>query len=155
MQQIPQEWLDQLAGNDPRLSAAGATTAREVIDAMYALANALTYPQDHHGNTIDLTYILAPLAYHLALAGVRVHPEKALIKQRPIPGQGVVEGACEWVGVDEPDAAAPIDGAITLERLAAMSPAEQAAAMQQYGLSAQPNTDAGWHTKTRITQEDS
>lgn len=152
---IPLHWKEHLAGGDDRLPKNRAEQRDEVVKAMYDLADAMSYPQDQHGNTIDLTYIVAPIAYHLALAGARVHPDKALIKQRLVPGQGVVDGSVEWVGIDEPDPEPDQDPSrITLADLANMPPAQQAAAMQKLGIAAQPDPSAGWHTKTKITTEE-
>lgn len=147
---IAPQWEEHLAGGDPRLTE-NPEMAREVIDAMYDLAEVLAYPVDHHGNVIDLTYVLPPLAYHMALAGARVHADRALIKARPIEAQGVVEGGVEWVGAQEPE----VTGATTLADLASMSPAARAAAIQKLGgAQHEPDPDAGWHTKTRISTEE-
>lgn len=150
---IPDQWTEHLAGEDPRLDEVPGARD-EVIAAMHDLAEALTYPQDHHGNVIDLTYILAPLAYHLALAGARVHPDRALIRPRSIPGDGVVEGAVEWVGANTPDPEPTPATGITLDQLATLPVEQQAELLRQHGLGATPDPAAGWHTRTKITTED-
>jgi hypothetical protein len=56
------------------------------------------------GEVIYVGEKLVHIAWHLARAGVDVHPEKAIIKRRAIPNRpNQFAGLCDWVPWDSPD----------------------------------------------------
>jgi hypothetical protein len=87
------------------------TDMREVEATVLQFADHLRYPlarPDHNGNHAVLLTNYIPdlhdtLSYHYARLGWRWHPEKALIKQRPIVG-GLFDDLVAYVPVDESDA---------------------------------------------------
>lgn len=71
---------------------------------MRRIADALAYMRGPTGEVIFIGEKIPSIAWHLARAGVDVHPEKAIIKRRAIrdrPGQ--FAGMVDWVPVDSPD----------------------------------------------------
>ena len=81
----------------------------ELTAAMYRIADALRYIRGPTGELIYVGEKIPHIAWHLARAGVDVHPERAVIKARPIPDRpGQFCGMVDWVPVDwpEPDFAA-------------------------------------------------
>lgn len=83
---------------------------REIEATMLQFADDLRYPlarPDAQGRHAVLMMNGLPdlpdtLAYHFARRGWRWHPEKAMIKPRPVVG-GVFDDLVAYVGVDEPD----------------------------------------------------
>lgn len=77
----------------------------ELSAAMRRLADSLEFITTATGEVIYLDgKTRLGIAWHQARAGGDVHPEKAIIKRRPVPARpGGVAGAVEWVDVDAPD----------------------------------------------------
>lgn len=137
-------------------------TAEELTAAVTTIAEALHYPVDHRGRVYDVKFLQPAIAYHLARAGFRFHPELALIKQRRLPPTpGVVEDAVEWV---HPDAADSIDDELagaTIEDINRLSPAARAELIRRLGGDPQPAADdtplearTPWHVETTIQFEE-
>lgn len=129
----------------------------ELSDAMYDIAECLTYPKDSKGRTYDVRFILPVLAFHLAAAGVRWHPELAIIKKRVRPpAPGVVEDAVDWVPINAPDSVEDELAGATLDDLDRLSPAARAVLMRRLGgepHAADPadlDAAAPWHVETSI-----
>ena len=79
--------------------------AADMRQAMYDLANDMTYPVDQDGNVMDLHWLIPLLSFHLARCGYRKHGDEAVITQIPHPraGQpGFAENAVLYVPVDTP-----------------------------------------------------
>lgn len=71
---------------------------------MRRLADALQFMRGPTGELLFVGPKLPQIAWHLARAGADVHPERAVIKPRPIPNQpGQMAGMVDWVPVDWPD----------------------------------------------------
>lgn len=71
---------------------------------MNRLADALQYMRGPTGEVLFVGPKLIQIAWHLARAGADVHPERAVIKARPVPNQpGQMAGMVDWVPVDWPD----------------------------------------------------
>jgi hypothetical protein len=116
----------------PEAAGQRLALAREIEATMLQFADHLRYPlarPDKDGRHAVLMMNYLPdlpdtLSYHYARAGWRWHPEKALIKQRPIVG-GLFDDLVAWVDVDEPDSpitmphpdSSIIDHKPTLDRL--------------------------------------
>lgn len=92
------------------------------------------------GQPAELIYVgekAMHIAWHLARAGVDVHPERAVIKARPARDQpGQFPGMVDWVPVDWPD---PEPG--TPDAPSALAP--------DIDLDALDNA-LPWHVKTKI-----
>ncbi|AVO21962.1 minor tail protein [Mycobacterium phage Adonis] len=140
--------------------------ANSTVDAMYDIAEALTYPVDSRGRRYDVRFLLPVIAYHLARAGCVVDPARAVIKKRRLPPTGgVVEDAVDWVPLDAPDSIEDeLDGA-TLDDLPHLSAAAQAefrrralgeppapTAVDDQGVDLDER--APWHVETSITFDD-
>jgi hypothetical protein len=125
--------------------------------AAAALIGDLRYPEAPDGTTVDVTYFAVILAYHLARCGWRLDPQKRQIKPRKITAQGVVAGAIEWVGVEEPDDPLADLPNMTMKEINALDPVQRAIAIRRIGGPELPDLPkaAGWHTKTKlnITEE--
>ena len=132
--------------------------------AMYDIADALQYPVDTKGRVYDIRFMLPTIAYHLARAGVRVHPELAVIKPRRLPPTpGVIEDAIEWVHIDAPDRIDDELAGATLDDIDRLSPAARAELIRRLGggdpaavNTADDDLDerAPWHVETRIHFDD-
>lgn len=117
--------------------------------AMYAVADALEYPVDNHGRVYDLRYLIPLLAYHLPRAGIGPVDGLAVVKKRLLPpGEGVAEGAVEWVPLDAEDSVEDELARVTsFDDLSNLSPAARAVAIRRMGGSpetaaaANPTTD--------------
>lgn len=85
-----------------KLTREQAIEVNDVIEELYQAALDGIGPG---GQTLGmLPDLLKSWCFHYALAGVRVVPEKALIKRRPYRDQtGMFKGAHEWVSIDTPD----------------------------------------------------
>jgi len=73
------------------------------VQAMYDLANDLTYPADEQGNQMHIHWLIPMLSLHLAKCGYRKIESEAEIKQIVHPragAPGVVEDAVLYVPVD-------------------------------------------------------
>ena len=71
---------------------------------MYRIADALRFMRGPTGDMIFVGEQLPSIAWHLARAGVDVHPDKAIIKARAVPDRpGQFAGMVDWVPVDWPD----------------------------------------------------
>lgn len=130
--------------------------------AMYDLADLLQYPVDSKGRVYDIRFMLPTIAYHLARAGVRCHPELALIKSRRLPPTpGIIEDAVEWVSINAPDRIDDELAGATLDDIDRLSPAARAELVRRLGGNdpAAVNTEtlderAPWHVETRIHFDD-
>lgn len=58
------------------------------------------YPQDKEGNRMDSSHFVWLVAYHMIRRGWR-RSAAPVIKSRPVEAPGVVEGAIEWVPIDD------------------------------------------------------
>jgi hypothetical protein len=94
----------------PERVGAALVEAAEIESTMLQFAEHLKYPlarPDEKGRHAVLMMNYLPdlpdtLAYHYSRMGWRWHPEKALVKQRPVVG-GVFDDLVAYVGLDEPD----------------------------------------------------
>lgn len=85
-------------------------TAAEIEEAMLQFADHLRYPQarpnkDGAHAVLMMNYLPDlpdTLSYHFVRLGWRWHPEKAMVKQRPIVG-GLFDDLCAYVDPSEPD----------------------------------------------------
>ena len=137
--------------------------AADIDAAMNDIAELLTYPVDHRGRVYDCRFLIPQISFHLARAGVRWHPELAVIKKRRLPPTpGVVEDAVEWV---HPDAADSIEDELagaTLDDVGRLSTAARAALIRRLGGDAEPvaatdpdlDSRAPWHVETTIQFDD-
>ena len=81
----------------------------ELTAAMHRIFDALNCMRGPAapGQQAELIYVgekALHIAWHLARAGVDVHPERAVIKSRAAkPGIGQLPGMVDWVPVDWPD----------------------------------------------------
>lgn len=141
------------------------TTAREarqladdITAAMNDIAELLTYPVDHHGRVYDVRFLIPQLSFHLARAGVRWHPELAVIKKRRLPPTpGVLEDAVEWVHPDAPDSIDDELAGATVDDLHRLSAAARAELIRRLGGDPQPaaaditlDERTPWHVETTI-----
>lgn len=129
---------------------------REQELAMLELLQDLRYPISKDGSVLDTTFIAALVAYHLVRCGWRPDPDKRIIKARKVVAKGVVEGAVEWVGVDEPDdPLSNLDG-MTMADINRLSPNMRAEALRRMGGPELPDlpTNPGWHVSTSLKIED-
>src|SRR6478609_942684 len=79
-------------------------TKEELTAAMARIADALQWMRGPTGELIFLGDKIPHIAFHLARAGVDVHPDKAIIKARAIPNRpGQFAGMKDWVPIDWPD----------------------------------------------------
>lgn len=132
--------------------------ADEITDAMNDIAELLTYPVDHHGRVYDVRFLIPQLSFHLARAGVRWHPELAVIKKRRLPPTpGVIEDAVEWVHPNAPDSIDDELAGATVDDLGRLSAAARAELIRRLGGDPQPaaadiNLDerTPWHVETSI-----
>jgi len=77
--------------------------AAAMHQAMYDLANDMTYPVDAEGNQVNMHWLIPMLSFHLARCGYRKVKDAAVIKQIPHPRAGkpqVAEDAVLYVPVD-------------------------------------------------------
>jgi len=76
----------------------------ELSAAMRRIADALAFMRGPTGEVIYVGEKAIQMAWHLARAGADVHPDKAIIKRRPIPARpGQMAGMVDWVPITEPD----------------------------------------------------
>lgn len=109
--------------------------ARDMQQALYDLANDLTYPTDAEGNQYNIHAIIPVLADHLAKCGYRKHKEVATIKQIVHPRRGHAQVA------DDAVLYVPVDATGTIPQAFIPTPEEQPE---------DPMNDT-WRTKTHIT----
>lgn len=77
---------------------------------MHRIADALQYMRGPTGEVLFVGQKLPQIAWHLARCGGDIHPERAVIKARPIPNApGQMAGMVDWVPVDWPDPE-PVEG---------------------------------------------
>ena len=127
------------------------------LKAMARIMDALDYPVAPDGETvIDVSYVKAFAAYHLARAGFDLVNDPLIVKQ-PITGPGIIVGACNWVDAGEdstpqhfPDPLGDVQN-MTMAEIAALPERLQREAYRRLGL---PVEDEGWHTQTQITMQD-
>lgn len=101
---------------------------------MYALADALRYPVDNRGRVYDVSFLMPILAFHLARCGAVIDPQRAVIKARRLPPTpGVIDGAIEWVGVNEPDSVDDELAGVTIDDLDRLSPTARAELIRRLG----------------------
>ena len=130
-------------------------------DAMYEIADCLTYPKDSRGRTYDVRFMLPVLAYHLARCGCVMDPDRAVIKKRMRPSTpGVIEDAVDWVPVDAPDSIEDELAGATIADIERLSPAAKAVLLRRLGgepEAADPqdlDAAAPWHVETSIHFDD-
>lgn len=71
---------------------------------MRRIFDALAFMRGPDGDIIYVGEKALHIAWHLARAGVDVHPENAIIKRRPVPARpGGLAGMVDWVPADAPD----------------------------------------------------
>lgn len=137
--------------------------AADIDAAMHDIAELLHYPVDHRGRVYDVRFLIPQLSFHLARAGVRWHPDLAVIKKRRLPPTpGVVEDAVEWVAPDAPDSLEDELAGATVADIGRLSPAARAELIRRLGGDPQPvaeqdpNLDcrAPWHVQTNIEFDD-
>lgn len=138
-------------------------------DAMYAIADALQYPQDSRGRTYDVSYLIPILSFHLARAGGVIDPERAIIRKQAVPPPPELVGtamaanwdAVRWVHPDEPQSVEDELRGATLDDLPSLSAAARAEFLRRAGGdpgpdAPQPINDADldarapWHVETAI-----
>lgn len=140
------------------------TPGNPLTDAMYRIADALQYPVDTRGRVYDCSFLLPILAYHLARAGADIDPQRAIIKSRRLPpAPGVIDGAIEWVGVNQPDRIEDELAGATIDDIDRLSPAARAELIRRLGgdatTAAQPDDSdldgrSPWHVETTIHFDD-
>ncbi len=142
--------------------------AREIADEIDAATREITellhYPVDHRGRVYDVRFLAPWIGFHLARAGMRWHPELAVIKKRRLPpAPGVVEDAVEWVHPDAPDSIEDELAGATLDDLGRLSAAARAELVRRLGanpdvvaVAAAENLDGRtpWHVETSIQFDD-
>lgn len=135
--------------------------AADVDAAMHDIAELLTYPVDHRGRVYDVRFLIPQLSFHLARAGVRWHPDLAVIKKRRLPPTpGVVEDAVEWVSPDAPDSIEDELAGATMADIGRLSAAARAELIRRLGGDPQPvahqdfDSRAPWHVQTNIEFDD-
>lgn len=145
----------------PKLPALPPRPDNPLSDAMYDIADALRYPVDSRGRVYDVSFLAPILAYHLARAGAVIDPQRAIIKPRRLPPTpGVIDGAIEWVGIDEPDRVQDELAGATIDDIDKLSPAARAELIRRLGgdttVIDDPNLDTKtpWHVETRIHLDD-
>lgn len=142
-------------------------TVQEIADdidtAMHQIADLLHYPVDHRGRVYDCRFLTPQIAFHLARAGVRWHPELAVIKKRRLPPTpGVVEDAVEWVPPDAADSIEDELAGATINDIGRLSPAARAELIRRLGGDPQPvaaqdptlDSRTPWHVETNIKFDD-
>lgn len=71
---------------------------------MHRIFDALRFMRGPTGELIYVGEKAMHMAWHLARAGVDVHPERAVIKARGVPDRpGQFSGLVDWVPFDAPD----------------------------------------------------
>jgi hypothetical protein len=79
---------------------------KDAAEAMLQMKDDLQYPVNAQNHVMFVNYLhpdLMPgLVYHLVRCGWRKHPDRALIKPRPVVGSQF-DGLVAWVPPDEPD----------------------------------------------------
>jgi hypothetical protein len=136
--------------------------ADDITDAMNDVAELLIYPVDHHGRVYDVRFLIPQLSFHLARAGVRWHPELAVIKKRRLPPTpGVLEDAVEWVRPDAPDSIDDELAGATVDDLGRLSTAARAELIRRLGGNPDPVADSTsldertpWRVETSIHFDD-
>jgi hypothetical protein len=86
--------------------------AKEIEATAMQLAQWLKYPVDAYGRVLDMNHlpdVVVTLVHHLTRGGWRWHPEKAVIKPRPVRGGGYYEDLVAYVDVNESDEPIVID----------------------------------------------
>lgn len=79
---------------------------KEIENNMLQMVEDLKYPVDHQGHVLDMNHlpdVPHTIAHHLVKRGWRFHPDKALIKPRPVVGAGFYQDLVTYVPVDGPD----------------------------------------------------
>lgn len=109
----------------------------DLSDAMHRIYDALRFMRGPTGEVIYVGEKAMQIAWHLARAGVDVHPDRAIIKARPIPARpGQMPGMVDWVPVHWPDR--PMGGA---EPVTATGPLPDPSTFDDL---------IEWHTRTKI-----
>jgi hypothetical protein len=94
----------------PESTGKALVAAQEIEETMLLFADHMRYPQarpNKDGQHVVVMMNYLPdlpdtLAYHYARMGWRHHPEKAMVKQRPIVG-GMFDDLVAYVDPSEPD----------------------------------------------------
>ena len=100
------EMLDNLTKAKERAvqEITGTTPEKqEMTNAFLTMLKDLRYPVGKDGSVMNADFFAPFVAYHLVRCGWRPNSDKRIIKQRKVPGVGMVEDAVEWVDMDAPD----------------------------------------------------
>lgn len=124
--------------------------------AMLHMMADLTYPVTEDGSVVDMTYFGPIIAWHLVRCGWRPNNDKRLIKPRRLTARGVVEGAVEWVGIDEPDDPIAHWRTMTMADINALPKHHRAEVMRRMGQPETPDLkpNPGWKVRTRLKIQD-
>lgn len=136
--------------------AADAAAKAELEEAYRQFLEDCRYPVDRSGNIMDASPLVWIVAYHMVRCGWR-RSTAPLIKPRPIDAPGVVEGAIEWVGVDEPDDPLRDLDKMTVAEIGALPEHLRRAAIRRLGGNAETDDDLpemgepAWQVTPNIT----
>lgn len=128
----------------------------EYLLAMDRILRMLHYPVAPDGTVVDVRFINAVAAYHLARCGLDFVREP-LIKRRDVKGPGIIEDACTWVKTNEDNTPleyrSPLDDVenMTLAEINALPEPLKYVAYQRLGL---PCEKPGWNLKPKVNIED-
>lgn len=130
--------------------------AREMELSLVELMHDLRFPVARDGSILDASFVSPIVAYHLIRCGWRCDQQKRVIKPRSIVAKGVVEGAIEWVPVNEPDDPLSDLDKMTMADIQKLSPSLRAEALRRMGAPETPDlpTNSGWHVSTSLKVED-
>lgn len=129
---------------------------KEMELSLIALMHDLRYPVARDGTVLDTSFISPIVAYHLIRCGWRIDNEKRVIKARNVVAKGVVEGAVEWVAVDDPDDPLANLHSMTMADINQLSPSMRAEALRRMGAPESPDlsNNSGWHVSTSLKVEE-
>ncbi|AID58839.1 hypothetical protein PBI_GAIA_19 [Mycobacterium phage Gaia] len=114
------------------------------------------YAVSKNGDILDTSYFKAIVGYHMIRCGWRRVAEP-VIKKRRVIAPGVIEDACEWVDINEPDD--PLENLenMSVRELAELSPEARAAAIRRLGGDYDhdlPEPEVRWSVTPNITITD-
>jgi len=133
-----------------------AARKQEMAAALADFIKDCHYPVAKDGSIMDASYFVAIVGYHMVRCGWR-RAADPVIKKRKVLGPGVIEDAVEWVGVDEPDDELANLATMTLQEVAALSPAAKAEAIRRMGGEYDhdlPEPEVAWQVTPNITITD-
>lgn len=124
--------------------------------AMQAIMDCLQYPVAPDETVIEVGFVSATIAYHLARCGFGI-VRPPLIQKRKVSGPGIIVGACHWVGIDESADpmfySSPLDDLenLTFAQVDALPEPLRSEARKRLGL---PYDEPGWQHKPNVKIED-